>query len=74
MSAVPQTFDASLQPELRLGGGHVNLLDSYWQGKLDDVRIYHAALDSNELVSVNEWIGDADGDGLINGRGIPAGK
>ena len=41
---------------------------SFWQGKIDDVRIFRAALGTNELAKVNDWIGDADADGLSNGR------
>ena len=61
-------FDAYPQAELRIGGGHVNPESSYWKGKLDDVRIFRSALGTNELAEVNDWIGDADGDGLSNGR------
>ena len=46
----------------------MNPESSYWKGKLDDVRIFRSALGTNELAEVNDWIGDADGDGLSNGR------
>ena len=61
-------FDAVRQSELRIGCAHMNTPESYWQGKLDDLRIYRAALGSNDLGAVNEWIGDADGDRLTNGE------
>ncbi|MGD9612820.1 MAG: LamG-like jellyroll fold domain-containing protein, partial [Kiritimatiellia bacterium] len=67
-AAQARTFAAYPQAELRIGGGHVNAAEAYWQGKIDDVRIYRAALSTNELAEVNEWLGDADGDGLSNGR------
>ena len=71
--SAPNAFEAYPQPELRIGGGHVNPESSHWQGKLDDVRIFRAALGTNELAEVNEWIGDADGDGVNNGGEYEAG-
>ena len=68
MSSVTQTFAVYSQPDLRIGAGHVNVPDSYWRGKIDDLRIFRSALGTNELAEVNDWIGDADGDGLGNGR------
>jgi concanavalin A-like lectin/glucanase superfamily protein/thrombospondin type 3 repeat protein len=67
VSSSEQAFDARQQPVLRIGSGHVNAPDSYWQGSIDDLRIFRTSLGTNELASVNEWIGDADGDGLLNG-------
>ena len=61
-------FDAWQQAELWIGAGHVNTADAYWRGRIDDVRIYRSALGTNELAEVNDWLGDPDGDGLINGR------
>jgi hypothetical protein len=52
---------------LLIGAGHVNSSASYWKGKIDDVRIYRTALGETELAEVNDWLGDADGDGLGNG-------
>jgi methylaspartate ammonia-lyase len=68
VSSAVAGFEAYRQPELRIGGGHVNLVDSYWRGGIDDVRIFRSALGTNGLAAVNEWVGDADGDGLSNGR------
>ncbi len=68
-----QTFSAQMQPELLIGGGHVNVPDSFWRGAIDDVRIYRQALSTNELAAVNDWLGDPDGDGLVNGREWEAG-
>ena len=67
-ASAASAFAAYPQAELRIGGGHVNPDSSYWRGKIDEVRIYRSALGTNELAEVNEWIGDADGDGLSNGR------
>ncbi|NCC92077.1 MAG: LamG domain-containing protein, partial [Opitutae bacterium] len=61
-------FDAFAQPELWIGAGHVNSSSAFWRGRIDDVRIFRSALGSNDLVAVNDWLGDADGDGLSNGR------
>jgi len=66
--AAPQAFDAFPQLELLIGAGHVNSSASYWKGKIDEVRIYRTALGETELAEVNDWLGDADGDGLGNGR------
>ncbi|HPT17013.1 MAG TPA: hypothetical protein PK388_07000, partial [Kiritimatiellia bacterium] len=66
-SAATNAFAAQRQPELWLGRGHVNADGSHWRGALDDVRIYRTALDAVALAAVNDWIGDADGDGLNNG-------
>ena len=63
-----QAFSAQMQPELLIGGGHVNVPESFWRGAIDDVRIYRQALSTNELAAVNDWLGDPDGDGLVNGR------
>jgi|GEM_PF-1254361 len=75
--AQKDSFAAAFHPagnlELRIGGGHANAADAYWKGRIDDVRIYRAALGSNELGQVNDWIGDADGDGLTNGEEYEAG-
>ncbi|MDD2240274.1 MAG: hypothetical protein PHI93_06400, partial [Kiritimatiellae bacterium] len=68
VASAAQAFQARHQPALLIGAGHVNISDSYWQGQIDDVRIFRAALGTNELALVNEWIGDADGDGLTNGE------
>jgi len=68
VSSALHPFDAYLRPDLRIGRGHVNAPESYWNGAIDDLRLFHAALGTNELAAVNEWVGDADGDGLINGR------
>ncbi|MBP7829429.1 MAG: LamG domain-containing protein, partial [Kiritimatiellae bacterium] len=65
--SVLSPFDAVNNTELFIGCGHVNQPDSYWKGKIDDVRFFRTALESNQLGQVNEWIGDADEDGLING-------
>ena len=67
-AAATNAFGAYPQAQLRIGGGHVNVAGAYWKGKIDDVRIYRTALSANELAEVNEWLGDADGDGLSNGR------
>ncbi|HRT04382.1 MAG TPA: hypothetical protein P5204_01660, partial [Kiritimatiellia bacterium] len=67
-AAATNAFSAGLQAELKIGGGHVNAADAFWKGKIDDVRIYRTALSTNELAEANEWLGDADGDGLSNGR------
>ena len=73
VAAASGAFSAALQPELRIGAGHVNVPESFWRGKLDDVRIYRQALSTNELAAVNDWLGDPDGDGLVNGREWPLG-
>jgi hypothetical protein len=39
VAAEGRPFSARLQPELLLGGGLVNVPESFWRGKLDDVRI-----------------------------------
>ena len=67
VSASTNSFEAQRRPELWIGRGHVNELESYWRGAIDDVRIYRSALDTNALVAVNDWLGDPDGDGYING-------
>jgi hypothetical protein len=36
-------------------------------GRIDDVRVFRRALDANALAAVNDWVGDADGDGATNG-------
>ncbi len=68
VSSRAQTFDPVFRDELRIGGGHVNMVEAYWQGGIDDLRIFRSALGTNELFAVNEWMGDADGDGLTNGE------
>ena len=67
VAVATNSFGACRQPEFWIGRGHVNEDNSYWQGKIDDVRVFRAALDTNALVEVNDWIGDPDGDGLNNG-------
>ena len=59
--------------ELRIGGGHVNVPEAYWRGRIDDVRLYRSALGTNELALVNDWLADADGDGANNGAEYLAG-
>lgn len=61
-------FDARNASEFWIGRGHVNALDAYWFGCMDDVRVFHEAFDMNALHEVFEWIGDRDGDGLTNGE------
>jgi hypothetical protein len=73
VAAAARPFSAQMQPELLIGGGHVNIPDAFWQGKIDDVRIYRSALGTNELALVNDWISDADGDGVSNGEEYLAG-
>ncbi|MGD9781248.1 MAG: LamG-like jellyroll fold domain-containing protein [Kiritimatiellia bacterium] len=68
MASAVQAFDAYRQPELRMGWGHVNADVACWQGAIDDVRIFRSALDADALAEVNDWIGDADADGLRNGN------
>ena len=67
VSAIAGAFSARRMPELRIGGGHVNVPTAYWLGGIDDVRVYRRALDSAALAAVNDWVGDADGDGTSNG-------
>ena len=67
-AAVPNAFQARRMPELQIGGGHVNPATAYWRGGIDDVRIFRRALDANALAAVNDWLGDADGDGVANGE------
>ncbi len=61
-------FAANTQSELWIGFGHVNWPNSHWKGMVGDVRIFRAALLANELAAANDWLGDEDEDGLINGR------
>ena len=67
-SYVADGFDACSQLEMRIGGGHVNSMESFWLGKIDDVRIFRDALDADGLAEVNDWVADTDQDGLVNGR------
>lgn len=67
LAQVAQTaFAPERQAELWLGRGHVNAPDSFWQGALDDVRIYRKTLTAAEVVALHEPYGDPDGDGLGN--------
>ncbi len=66
-------FDAVRNDELYIGRGHVDPAESWWSGRIDDVRIFRAALGTHALGEVNEWIGDADGDRLTNGEEYEAG-
>ena len=68
VAAATNAFNARRMPELRIGGGHVNVPAAYWRGGIDDVRIFRRALDANALAAVNDWVGDADGDGATNGE------
>ena len=68
MAVATNGFVAWHQPELWIGRGHVNETESYWRGKIDDVRIFRSALGTNDLVAIDDWLGDADGDGLRNGE------
>ncbi|HRT06732.1 MAG TPA: hypothetical protein P5204_13640, partial [Kiritimatiellia bacterium] len=68
VSSAINAFSARRMPELRIGGGHVNVPAAYWRGGIDDVRIFRRALDANALAAVNDWVGDADGDGKSNGK------
>lgn len=65
-----QTKQAVFAPErkaaLWIGRGHVNAGESYWQGGIDDVRIYREALSSNQVLAQLEFNADPDGDGLTN--------
>ena len=63
--------DAGLR-ELKIGACALNETWSYWKGWIDDVRIYRRALSAEELGLVNDWLGDADGDGLPNGEELKA--
>jgi 1,4-alpha-glucan branching enzyme len=55
-----------LPPRIMIGQGHVNTGESYWKGKLDDVRIYRSVLSSNDIVTMYDALQDPDGDGLTN--------
>ena len=66
-------FAPECKPALLIGKGHVNAGESYWQGGIDDVRIYLEALASNQVLSLCEFNADPDGDGLSNLQEYPNG-
>ena len=66
-AAATNAFDAMGQPELWIGRGHVNADVSHWRGAIDEARVFRSALDEDDLRAVNDWIGDPDGDGVVNG-------
>lgn len=67
LSSQSTYFLPAEMPDLTIG--KVESVDDYtfyWEGKLDDVRVYRSALSSNEVATMYDALGDADGDGLSN--------
>ena len=63
---VPGNFTAASQADLYIGRGHDLPGGSYYQGKIDDLRIYDYVLATQAMSGIYDAINDPDGDGLIN--------
>ncbi|MCZ7591328.1 MAG: hypothetical protein M5U15_03855 [Kiritimatiellae bacterium] len=59
-------FSPALQSDLRIGWANDPGDSYFWKGQLDDVRLYTSALSSNDVATMYDALGDADGDGLSN--------
>jgi hypothetical protein len=60
------SFTPAQQSEVRIGWANDPNCSYYWQGKLDDVRLYKTALSSNAVATMYDALPDVDGDGLTN--------
>ena len=60
------TFGPALQNEIRIGWANDTSSTYYWDGKLDDIRLYTSALSSNDIAGMYDAFLDPDGDGYIN--------
>ncbi|MCZ7591298.1 MAG: hypothetical protein M5U15_03705 [Kiritimatiellae bacterium] len=60
------SFSPAMEPELRIGWANDPGDSYFWKGQLDDVRLYTSALSSNDVATMYDALGDADGDGLSN--------
>lgn len=60
-------FTPYQRQRLQIGRNGVwNETNSYWKGKIDDVRMYYAALDGRQVADLYDALGDLDGDGTNN--------
>ena len=65
-STVAGRFQPAAQSLLYIGRGHLDPAESYLKGRIDDLRLYSRALNSNEVRGVYDAANDLDNDGLIN--------
>lgn len=66
-------FRASFNPVLWIGRERMDSTSSYWNGKMDDVRIYTTAITRPEIQRLFAAFWDPDRDGLINREEFAAG-
>jgi len=63
---VPATFVPATNGYVAIGNGPDAGTSERWKGLIDDVRIYGAALGTNDLADLYAALEDPDGDGLSN--------
>lgn len=63
---VPGVFSIAGQASLYIGRGHDLPDNTFFQGQIDDLRVYDHALTNEAVCGVYDSINDPDNDGLIN--------
>ena len=70
--SVPAPFCAAQNAILRIGCNE--LTQAFWQGSIDDLRIYRCALSESDIQALYDGDDDPDGDGLNNQEEFAFGK
>jgi hypothetical protein len=60
------TFVPAEHSEIRIGWADDPYFTYLWKGRLDDIRLYTVGMTSNDIMTMNDALGDMDGDGLVN--------